>query len=31
MDNLNKPVFIEEIETIINNLPKKKSLYTDKF
>ena len=29
MDNLNKSVFIKEIESIINNLPKKKSLDTD--
>ena len=25
MDNLNKSVFIKEIESIINNLPKKKA------
>lgn len=30
MDNLNKPVFITEIESIINNLPEK-SLDTDEF
>ena len=31
IDNLNKSISVKEIESIINNLPEKKSLDTDEF